>query len=44
MVGKIAKSSELKKEALFIERSKPVRDFYSKDFPELAAQIEALAN
>ena len=30
--------------APFIERSKPVRDFYSKDFPELAAQIEALAN
>ena len=30
--------------SLFIERSKPVRDFYSKDFPELAAQIEALAN
>lgn len=29
---------------LFIERSKPVRDFYSKDFPELAARIAALAN
>lgn len=29
---------------LFIERSKPVRDFYSKDFPELAAKIEALAD
>ena len=30
--------------SLFIERSKPVREFYSKDFPELAAKIEALAN
>ena len=30
--------------SLFIERSKPVRDFYSKDFPELAARIAALAN
>lgn len=29
---------------LFIERSKLVRDFYSKDFPELAARIAALAN
>lgn len=28
---------------MFIEKSKPVRDFYGKDFPELAAKISELA-